>query len=141
MGLIQIVVDTNIFVSALKNNTGASFYLLSLIDKKEFETNISVPLIMEYEAVGLRFLKQTNLNTSDLNDILDYICSISNKHKINYLWRPFLRDPKDDFVLELAVKARCQHIITFNKKDFKNISKFGVTALTPWEFLKERGLL
>ena len=141
MGLIQIVVDTNIFVSALKNNTGASFYLLSLIDKKEFETNISVPLIMEYEAVGLRFLKQTNLNTSDLNDILDYICSISNKHKINYLWRPFLRNPKDDFVLELAVKARCQHIITFNKKDFKNISKFGVTALTPWEFLKERGLL
>jgi len=141
MGLIQIVVDTNIFVSALKNNTGASFYLLSLIGKKEFETNISVPLIMEYEAVGLRFLKQTNLNTSDLNDILDYICSISNKHKINYLWRPFLRNPKDDFVLELAVKARCQHIITFNKKDFKNISKFGVTALTPWEFLKERGLL
>lgn len=141
MGIIQIVVDTNIFVSALKNDTGASFYLLSLIGKKAFETNISVPLIMEYEAVGLRFLKQTNLNTSDLNDILDYICSISNKHKINYLWRPFLRDPKDDFVLELAVKARCQYIITFNIKDFKNISKFGVTALTPWEFLKERGLL
>ena len=141
MAIIQIVVDTNIFVSALKNDTGASFYLLSLIGKKEFEINISVPLIMEYEAVGLRFLKQTNLNTSDLNDILDYICSISNKHKINYLWRPFLRDPKDDFILELAVKARCQYIITFNKKDFKNISKFGVTALTPWEFLKERGLL
>ena len=141
MAIIQIVVDTNIFVSALKNDTGASFYLRSLIGKNEFEINISVPLIMEYEAVGVRFLKQTNLNTSDLNDILDYICSISNKHKINYLWRPFLRDPKDDFILELAVKARCQYIITFNKKDFKNISKFGVTALTPWEFLKERGLL
>ena len=141
MRIVQIVIDTNVFVSALKNNLGASFYLLSLIGKNEFETNVSVPLIMEYEAVAYRFLEQTNLTAPDLNDILDYVCSVSNKHKINYLWRPFLRDPKDDFVLELAVKARCQYIITFNIKDFKNISKFGVTALTPWEFLKERGLL
>ena len=141
MGIIQIVIDTNIFVSALKNDTGASFYLLSLIGKNEFEANISVPLIMEYEAVAHRFLEQTNLTASGLNNILDYICSVSNKHKINYLWRPFLKDPKDDFVLELAVKAGSQYIITFNKKDFRNISKFGVTALTPYEFLKERGLL
>ncbi len=141
MGITQIVIDTNIFVSALKNDKGASFYLLSLIGKNEFETNVSVPLLMEYEAVADRFLGQTNLTASDLNDILDYICSVSNKHKINYLWRPFLRDPKDDFVLELAVKARSQYIITFNKKDFKNISMFGITALTPWEFLRERGLL
>ncbi len=75
---------------------------------------------MEYESVANRFLCQINLTVSDLNDILDYICSASNQHKINYLWRPFLKDPKDDFVLELAVKARSQHIITFNKKDFKN---------------------
>ena len=141
MRIVQIVIDTNVFVSALKNNLGASFYLLSLIGKNEFETNVSVPLIMEYEAVAYRFLEQTNLTAPDLNDILDYVCSVSNKHKINYLWRPFLRDPKDDFVLELAVKAGSQYVITFNKKDFKNISKFGVTALTPWEFLKERGLL
>jgi predicted nucleic acid-binding protein len=96
---------------------------------------------MEYESVANRFLQQNNLSTSDLDDILDYICSASNKHKINYRWRPFLKDPKDDFVLELAVKARCQYIITFNKKDFSNISKFGIKAVTPWEFLKERGLL
>ena len=141
MKKIQIVIDTNIFISALRNDTGASFYLLSLVGKKEFETNISVPLIMEYESVAHRFLKQTNLTVSDLNDILDYVCFSSNRHKINYLWRPFLKDPKDDLVLELAVKARSQHIITFNKKDFKNISKFGMSAVTPWEFLKERGLL
>jgi len=141
MKKIQIVIDTNIFISALKKDTGASFYLLSLVGKNEFETNISVPLIMEYESVGRRFLNQTNLTVSDLNDILDYICLSANRHKINYLWRPFLKDPKDDLVLELAVKSRSQHIITFNKKDFKNISKFNISAITPWEFLKERGLL
>lgn len=139
--MIQIVIDTNVFISALKNDTGASFYLLSFIGKNEFETNVSVPLLMEYEAVAQRFLRQTNLETEDLNDILDYICIASNQHKINYLWRPFLKDPEDDFVLELAVKSESQHIITFNKKDFTNISMFGVTALTPWEFLTLRGLL
>ena len=132
MGIIQVVIDTNIFVSALRNDTGASFFLLNLIGKNEFEANISVPLIMEYEAVA---------TASDLDNILDYICSVANKHQINYLWRPFLKDPKDDFVLELAVKARCHYIITFNKKDFMDVSKFGVTALTPYEFLKKRGLL
>ncbi|MCI5156958.1 MAG: putative toxin-antitoxin system toxin component, PIN family [Candidatus Electrothrix sp. AUS1_2] len=138
---VQIVIDTNVFVSALRNDTGASFYLLSRIGKGEFATNVSVPLIMEYEAVATRLLKQTNLNPAELNDILDYICSVSSKHKISYLWRPFLKDPKDDLVLELAVKAGSQYIITFNKKDFSNISKFGIMALTPWEFLIKRGLL
>jgi len=141
MKYVQIVIDTNVFISALRNDTGASFYLLSLVGKNKFESNISVPLIMEYESVAHRFLSQTNLTIPDLNDILDYVCFSSNKHKFNYLWRPFLKDPKDDFVLELAVKAGSQHIITFNKKDFKNTFQFGITAVTPWEFLKERGLL
>ena len=133
--------DTNVFVSALRNDTGASFFLLTLVGKNEFEINLSVPLLLEYEAVARRHLKKTNLQVTDLNDILDYICHASNHHKINYLWRPFLKDPKDDFVLELAVKSESQYIITFNKKDFKNISMFRVTAVTPWEFLTARGLL
>ncbi len=137
----QIVIDTNVFVSALKNNTGASWYLIRLIGKNKFETNISVPLMLEYEAVARRFLDQTNLTISDLDDILDYICSASNKHRITYLWRPFLKDPKDDLVLELAVKSRSANILTFNRKDFYNISQFGITAVTPWEFLKDRRLL
>ena len=141
MSKVQVVIDTNVFVSALRNDTGASFFLLTLVGKNEFEINLSVPLLLEYEAVSRRHLKQTNLKVTDLNDILDYICSASNRHKINYLWRPFLNDPKDDFVLELAVKSKSRYIITFNKKDFTNISIFGVTAMTPWEFLTARRLL
>ncbi|MCI5226654.1 MAG: putative toxin-antitoxin system toxin component, PIN family [Candidatus Electrothrix sp. AX2] len=138
---VQIVIDTNVFVSALRNDKSASFYLLSRIGTGEYATNISVPLIMEYEAVATRHLNQTNLSAADLNDILDYICSVSTRHTISYLWRPFLKDPKDDFVLELAVQSGSQCIITFNKKDFTDISKFGIKALTPWEFLTKRGLL
>ena len=141
MGKNQIVIDTNIFISALKNDTGASYYLLSLLGKSNFDTNISVPLIMEYESVANRILSSTNLNSSDLNDILDFICSVSNHHEINFVWRPFLKDPKDDLVLELAVKANCEYIITFNKKDFHGIQKFGIKALTPYEYFQIRNLL
>jgi predicted nucleic acid-binding protein len=42
-------------------------------------------------------------------------------------------------VLELAVEAQCKYIITFNKKDFAGVEKFGLRVLTPQEFLKEIG--
>ncbi len=72
---------------------------------------------------------------------LDYILSQSNIRKIFYLWRPHLRDPKDDLVLEVAVESQSEYIITFNQKDFKGVEKFGIKVVTPKEFLIERGLL
>jgi len=57
------------------------------------------------------------------------------------LWRPYLRDPKDEFVLELAVAANCEYIISFNKKDFRGTEKFGIEVVTPAEFLKYIGAI
>ena len=56
---------------------------------------------------------------------------------VSDLWRPWLKDPQDDMVLELAVASDCQYIITYNLKDFRNISSFGIKAITPADFLKE----
>ncbi len=72
--------------------------------------------------------------------LIDYFCLVGRQHQIFYLWRPFLRDPKDDMVLELAVKAECEYIITHNVKDFRGAEKFDLQVLTPGEFLVERGL-
>ena len=57
--------------------------------------------------------------------------------KIHFIWRPQLRDPKDDHVLELAVAANCADIITFNVKDFIKAQLFGVRVLRPIELLEE----
>ena len=78
---------------------------------------------------------------SDIDSILDYLCQVSNLHQIFYLWRPFLSDPKDDMVLELAVAAQCEFIVTFNKDDFKGVEQFGIRIVTPHEFLKMIGEL
>lgn len=139
MKKLKIVIDTNVIVSALKSRNGFSFKLLSIIDDSHFSVFISVPLILEYEDVIKRSKSQIKLNFTEISNILDYICLIGKKIKIFYLWVPFLKDPKDDMILELAVESECDYIITFNQKDFKNIEKFNLKVLTPKEFLKKIG--
>jgi putative PIN family toxin of toxin-antitoxin system len=129
--MINIVLDTNIIVSGLQSNKGASFKILSLVNKDIFKINLSTPLVKEYEYV----MKKLDILDNDKREtFLNYICSVGNKHSIFYLWRPFLKDPEDDFILELAVKSS-SIIITHNIKDFKNSDKLGIKAITPQEFL------
>ncbi|NJN83106.1 MAG: PIN domain-containing protein [Caldilineaceae bacterium] len=112
-----------------------------LSDSGRFEINLSVPLVAEYEEVAKRMLEQTQLSVSDLEDILDYLCKVGNHRKIYFLWRPFLPDPDDDMVLELAVAAQCQYMVTFNQGHFVGSEQFGIALVTPREFLVQIGEL
>jgi putative PIN family toxin of toxin-antitoxin system len=141
MNVPQIVIDTNVFVAALRSQQGTSYKLLQLIDSGKFQINISVPLVLEYEDVAVRIIGETSLTAHNVDDIIDYICRTANRRGIFYLWRPFLKDPKDDMVLELAVAGQCNIIITFNTKDFKGVEQFGLRLMTPKMFLKEIGEL
>jgi len=135
----RIVIDTNVFVSALRSRRGASFELLSLIGVWEFEVAISVPLILEYESAAKRILDSLPLSEEDLEAILDYICSVATHRKIHYLWRPQLKDPGDEMVLELAVESGSEFIVTYNEADFKGADRFGIRVVTPGAFLREIG--
>jgi predicted nucleic acid-binding protein len=106
---------------------------------KQFEISVSVPLILEYEAVAKRLTREFGLTHADVEDILDYICCIADRRQIHYLWRPVLKDPRDDLVLELAVEASAKFIVTYNLRDFAGAEKFGIQVLTPKEFLKVIG--
>lgn len=141
MQIPQVVLDTNVIVAALRSNRGSAFKLIELVGKDTFELNISVPLILEYEDVLMRQLPQLELSESDVRDLLDYYCLVGQHHKIFYLWRPTLRDPNDEMLLELAVKAQCDYLVTFNTRDFQGIEQFGVVVLTPKDFLKELGVV
>ncbi len=135
------MLDTNVLVAALRSNRGASFQLLSFIGQSEFEINLSVPLVLEYEDVCKRDGLINGLSSQDVDDMLDYLCTVGRRRRIFYLWRPFLRDPKDDMVFELAVEAECQTIVSFNRRDFAGIKKFGLQIQTPREFLLQIGQL
>lgn len=137
----KIVIDTNILISALISRRGAAFKLLSLIGKQYFDLVLSVPLIIEYEDVLKRKNSKVMVSREANDHILDRMCYHAELREIFYLWRPYLTDPKDDLVLEVAVEANCSHIITYNIRHFKEIGRFGLEAVTPKSFLQKIGVI
>lgn len=81
------------------------------------------------------------IDATDIEALIEFHCSVATKHRIFFLWRPHLPDPKDDMVLELAVTAGCDSVVTYNTRDFVGIDKFGIRVIKPAEFLKEIGVL
>jgi putative PIN family toxin of toxin-antitoxin system len=136
----RFVLDTNVIVAGLRSRNGASFALLSrLAEGTDLRPQLSVPLVLEYEATLLAHVDELTVSASDIGELLDFICLIGEHHEIHYLWRPMLRDPKDEMVLELAVGSGCKKIVTFNVRDFKGAEQFGVSVETPGRFLKGIG--
>ena len=135
----RIVIDTNVLISALRSSRGASYRLLMLVGGADFEIALSVPLVLEYEDVAKRMPDVTGLSDEDVDDIIDYLCGVAHLQEIHFLWRPILRDSRDDHVLELAAAAGCEVVVTHNVRDFAGSDRFGVTAITPGEFLRSIG--
>jgi putative PIN family toxin of toxin-antitoxin system len=108
-----VVLDTSVLVAGVRSRRGASFQLLSRIGTGAFDIAVSVPLVLEYEDALIRHLTATDLSEDDVRDIIDYVCSVAVRQEVFYLWRPILRDPGDDLVLELAIAANCDAITTF----------------------------
>ena len=115
--------------------------MLGLLEKGHFDVHISVPLVLEYESVALRQLDDLPISRGDVEDFIDYVCRVGIAHEIFYTWRPFLSDPDDDMVLEVAAASGSDAIVTFNKHDFRGCERFGVRLLTPAELLREIGVL
>jgi putative PIN family toxin of toxin-antitoxin system len=135
----RVVIDTNVVVAGLRSKRGWAFRLLSEVGKDRFEIALSVPLVLEYEDVLLR-TQVGNLSHVEVDAVLDYFCTVAHLQQVFYLWRPLLRDPKDDMLLELAVAARCQSIVTYNIRDFVGAEKFGISVLEPGPFLSGVGV-
>jgi predicted nucleic acid-binding protein len=137
--VLKVVLDTCILVSATRSRRGASFQVLSKVGTGTFDVVISVPLVLEYEDALMRQLAAAGLQTADVHDLIDYVCSIAERQTIFFLWRPLLKDPKDDMVAEVAVAAGCDAIVTHNVRDFVGVERFGVKILTPADLLKKLG--
>lgn len=135
----RIVIDTNVIVSGLRSSRGASYRVLRLIGSRDFTIALSVPLVLEYEDVLEREGAALGLTDDDVNRFVEYLCGVAHLQEIHFLWRPALRDPKDDHVLELAVGSGSRIIVTHNMRDFVQAGTFGVTAIRPGEFLRRIG--
>ncbi|WP_104429370.1 putative toxin-antitoxin system toxin component, PIN family [Methylobacter tundripaludum] len=132
----EIIMDTNILFSGLYSASGASFKILEHLAAGRIRLALSTPLLFEYEDVLKRNQTKLNLLDEDIDVVLDNLCAFSRFQKVYFLWRPYLPDAKDDWVLELAVAAKVKTIVTHNLKDFVGIDKFGVEAIVPKTLLE-----
>ena len=133
--MYQVVIDTNVLVAALLSNRGASHRLLRLVGGDRWRINLSVPLVVEYEQTLKRVCAGGALSDGDIDSVIHFLCANANLRPIFFLWRPLLPDPKDDFILELAVESRADFLLTFNARDFTGAERFGIRVISPREFL------
>ena len=133
--MFQIVIDTNVLVAAMRSNRGASYRLLDQLGSDTWRANVTVALVLEYEYVLKRDCHEFGFTESEIDDVVDAICSVAGLHRQYFLWRPVAADADDDLVLEAAITSQSDFIVTFNKRDFPDSPRFGIFCLTPKEFL------
>jgi putative PIN family toxin of toxin-antitoxin system len=134
----RAVLDTNILVAGLASQRGASFALIAKAITRRFELVASPALWLEYEAVLKRseMFAPHGLSTSDVDDILNTLAGIVTPVQSHFLWRPQLRDPNDEMVLEAAVNGHAAYLVTLNVRDFMPVaSRWNITLMAPGTFL------
>ncbi len=133
---MKIVLDTSVLVAAARSRNGASFKLVSMLPTPEIEIALTVAVYTEWQAVMTR---PENLppgaTADDALAFLQYLASIAHLQDVHFLWRPFSRDPDDDMIVECAVAASCEYIVTHNAKDFRRVEELNVQVITPAELL------
>lgn len=130
------MLDTSVLVAALRSPTGASSFLVQSVLMESLSPLISVPLVLEYEAVLTRSeqLAFSGFTLSEAVGIVKAFCLFGERIHIAYRLRPQLPDPDDEFVLETAFHGRAEAIVTFNIKDLQRASgALGIQVISPRE--------
>ena len=136
---MRCVVDTNVVVAGLRIPAGASAELLRCVRRGTVTMLASVALFAEYEAVATRpeHLAAAGATRAEVEGVLDGLARFVTPVEIHFLWRPRLRDPADDMVLEVAVNGRAEAIVTFNRGDFAAApGQFGIAVIGPSDVLR-----
>jgi putative PIN family toxin of toxin-antitoxin system len=132
--MMRVLLDTNVLVAGLASSNGASYALLQAIAAAKLQLAASTALWLEYESVLKRdeIRALHGFNVKQVDNILSALAVWVQPVILHYAWRPQLRDPGDEMVLEAAVNARVSAIVTHNTRDFAVVApQFGVKVLTP----------
>ena len=134
-----LVFDTDVIVSAMRSPLGASAELLRLLRRDELFAGVSVALALEHEAVCLRaeHLQAAGLTAKEGLVFVDAVVAMACPVTVHYRWRPQLSDLSDEMVLEAAVNAKADVLLTFNLRHFQTAAaRFGLQVQRPGDFLR-----
>lgn len=135
---MRMVLDTDVVVAAMRSPAGASAAILKAARTGQVRLLASVALVLEYEAVcGLaEHWLAGGISERKAGIFLSAIVAMAEPVETHFLWRPQLRDPGDEMVLEAAVNGRADVLVTFNRRDYGSAPPtFGIDVLLPREAL------
>jgi putative PIN family toxin of toxin-antitoxin system len=131
--------DTDVIVAAMRSPSGASAEILRRMRRAKAALLLTVPLALEYDAVCHRAEHRVAaaLSVRQVDIFVDAVIAMAEPVETHFLWRPQLRDPNDEMVLEAAVNGRADVLVTFNLRDFGQVpARFGVEALLPRDVIE-----
>ncbi len=137
----RVVIDTSVVVAALRSRSGASNEVLRRLGSGKIIALATPALFLEYEEVLKRpeHCDAHGLSAEQIDRFLATLASALEPVSVHFSWRPQLRDPSDEMVLETAINGQAQYLVTFNVKDFMpTAEQFGISVKRPNEFLKEK---
>lgn len=136
---MRVVLDTDVLIAGMRSPTGASRQITRLIGSTQLEAVATVPMILEYEAVLKRqeHLTAAGLTMEQVDTLIDVFAALLVPVAVQFFWRPLLRDPNDEMVLEAAVNGYATAILTFNTRHFERAAqRFGIEVLRPGDLLR-----
>ena len=136
-----LVIDTNVFVSSLRSADGAAREVIRRCLQGQYTPCMSLALFAEYRDVMGRehLFAKSPLSADERQELFHAFVAVCRLTEIYYLWRPNLRDEADNHVLELAVAAGVDIVVTYNRADFVGAELHfpGLRILAPVDLLKE----
>lgn len=133
----QAVIDTNVLLAGVRSALGASRLVIEAWLTGAIRPVVSTALWLEYEDV----LKRDDLHGLDHAEVEVVLAALARQCReteIHMRWRPQLRDPGDELVLEAAINGQANVIVSYNRRDFLPACKrFGIEILSPKRFLDE----
>jgi putative PIN family toxin of toxin-antitoxin system len=137
-----LVLDTDVVVAAMRSPLGGSAELIRRIRAGQARMLLSVALALEYESKCMMAEHRlvSGLNEAEVTIFVDAMISMAEPVQPYFRWRPQLRDPGDELVLEAAVNGRAGAIVTFNEKHLREAqTSFGIEVFRPGEALRRLG--
>lgn len=135
---MRVVLDTAAFIAALRSPKGAAAEIIRLLLRREISLLLDYKLASEYRDVGLRreHLAASGLSASEVEQLILSLELVAEPVEVTRRYRPLSGDPDDDMVLDLAIHARTDCIITHNIRHLRGpAEQFGIPVMTPGEFL------
>ncbi len=137
--VIPVVIDTNVFVAAMRSEEGASRQVLRAALQRRFQPLFGNALWLEYEDVLGRDIWTESTTAEERRVVLAALAQVGRWVTIYFGWRPNLSDEADNHLVELALAGGANAIVTHNARDFaRGELRLGtLRILTPARFLEE----